>query len=69
MGAKVEEVEAQGAVPFTWLQEYVPPCKPKTKIPKDINERKNPLETPLLPNKISFDDPRLERVLLLKLED
>lgn len=69
MGAEVEEVEIQGEDPITRIPEYVPPHKPKTKIPKDIDESKTPLQTPLLLDEIVFDGLRLTRVLLLKLED
>ena len=54
---------------MTRLPGYVPLCKPKTKVPKDIDESKTPLQTPLLPNEIVFDRLRLALVLLLKLED
>lgn len=38
-------------------------------MPKDINERKVPLQTPLLSDEIIFEGPRLGWVPLLKLED
>lgn len=69
VGVEVEEVEAQGADPITWLPEYVPPRKGNTKVPKDINESKTPLQTPLLPDGIVFEGLRLARVPMLKLED
>jgi len=69
LGAKVEEVEAQGADPITQLSKYVPPCKPKSKVPKDIDESKTPLQTPLLLDEIAFDGSCLARVLVLKLEN
>jgi len=69
MGVKIEEVEAQGVDPITWLPEYVPPRKPKSKIPKDINESKNPMQTPLLPDEITFDGLQLAWVSIFKLED
>ena len=55
--------------PITRLPKYVPSCKPKSKVPKDIDEIKNPLQTPLLPNEITFDGPRLAQVPMLELED
>ena len=55
VGAEVEEVEAQGVDPITWFSEYVPLCKPNSKVPKDIDESKTPLQTPLLPDQIIFD--------------
>lgn len=69
VGAEVDEVEAQGADPITWLPKNVPPRKPNIKIPKDIDESKNPLQTPLLLDKIIFDSSHLARMPLLKLED
>jgi len=69
VGVYLEEVEAQGADPITMLPEYVPSCKGKTKVLKDIDERKTPLQTPLLPDEIVFKGSRLAWVLLLKLED
>ena len=50
------------------MPEYVPLHKPKTKIPKDIDESKTPLETPLLLDEIVFDGSCLAWVSLLKLE-
>lgn len=38
-------------------------------MPKDIDESKTPLQTPLLSDDIVFDRPRLAQVPLLKLED
>lgn len=55
--------------PITRLQEYVPSRKPKTKVQKDIDESKTPLQTPLLPDEIFFNGRCLARVILLKLED
>ena len=49
--------------------ECVPPHKLKSKVPKDIDEIKTPLKTPLLPNEITFDGPHLAPVPILKLED
>jgi len=69
VGIEVEEVGTQGADPITQLLEYVPPCKPKSKVPKDIDESKTPLQTPLLWDEITFDGPRLAQVPILKLED
>lgn len=69
VGVEVEEVETHGADPITRLLEYIPLCNPKTKVSKDIDKSKTPLQTPLLPNEIFFDGLHLARVLLLKLED
>ena len=46
---KEMEVETQGVDPITRLPEYVPPRKGKSKVPKDIDESKSYLQTPLLP--------------------
>ncbi|CAA3018923.1 Hypothetical predicted protein [Olea europaea subsp. europaea] len=69
VGVKVEEVEARGADPIMRFPEHVPTCKPMSKVPKDIDESKTPLQTPLLLEEIVFDDPHLARVPILKLED
>ena len=69
VGVDMEEVEAQGADPITRLPKYVPPCKGKTKVSKDIDESKVPLQTPLLLDEIVFKGPRLGWVPLLKLKD
>lgn len=69
LGIDVEEVEAQRANPITRLLEYIPLHKGKTKAPKDIDESKVPLQTPLLPDEIIFEELHLGRVPLLKLED
>lgn len=69
VGIYVWEVKPHGADPITRLPEYVPSCKGKVKVPKDIDERKTPFQTPLVPHKIIFEGPRLARVSLLKLND
>lgn len=69
MGVNVEEVETYGVYLITQLPEYVPLCKGRTKVSKDIDESKTPLQTPLLPNEIMFEGPRLAWVPLLKLKD
>lgn len=69
VGVEVEEVEVEGYVPITRLLEYVPPCRGKTKVLKDIDESKVTLHTPLLPNEIVFEGPCLGWFPLLKLED
>ena len=55
VGVEIEEVKAQGVDPITWLLEYVPPCKPKPKVSKDIDESKTPLQTPLMLDDIVFN--------------
>lgn len=62
------EVETQGANPITRLPEYVPLCKGKAKVPKDIDESKSSLQTPLLPDNIVFEGPHLGQVPILKFE-
>lgn len=42
------EVDTQGVNPLTRLPAYVPPQKGKAKVPKDIDESKTSLQTPLL---------------------
>jgi len=69
LGVEVEEVEVQGVDPITKLPEYIPLCKGKTKVPKDIDESKVLLQTPLLSDGILFQGPCLGQVPPLKLED
>ena len=57
---EIEEVEAQGADPLTRSPKYVPLHKVKSKVPKDIDESKTHVQTPLLPNEITFDGSHLE---------
>lgn len=51
------------------LLEYVPPQKGKTKIPKDLDAKKSALQTPLLPDGITFEGLLLGRVPTVKFED
>ena len=69
MGVEIEEVEAQGADPITRFPEYVSLYKPKSNVPKDIDESKTPWQTPLLLDEITFDGLRLAWVPILKLRD
>ena len=62
------EVETQGADPLTRLPAYVPPQKGKAKVPKDIDERKSSLQTPLLPDDIIFEGAHVGQVPMLKFE-
>jgi len=59
VGMEIEEVKAKGGDRITLLSEYVPPRKLNSKVPKDIDESKTPLQTPLLLDEITFDGPRL----------
>ena len=51
------------------LPEYVPPCKLKAKVPKDIDESKSSLQTPFLLDDFVFEGPHLGQVTVLKFED
>ena len=53
------EVETQGADLITRLPEYVPSCKGKAKVPKEIDESKSSLQTSLLPDDIFIEGPHL----------
>lgn len=35
---EVQVIEIEGLNPISKLPEYIPPCRCKTKVPKDINE-------------------------------
>jgi len=63
------EVETQGTDPITQLPEYVPPCKGKSKVLKDIDESKSSLKNPLLLDNLVFEGLHLQRVPVLKFED
>jgi len=63
------EEEIEGIEPPTRLPTYVPPCKGQVNVPKDLDERKSSLQTPLLPNDIIFEGAHLGRVLSLEFED
>jgi len=51
------------------LSAYVPLCKGKVKVPKDLDETKSLLQTPILPNGIMFEGTHLGHVPSLKFED
>jgi len=68
LGVEVEEVEVEGSDPITKFPKYIPLCKGKTKVPKDIDERKVTLHTHILSEEIVFEGLFLGRVPLLKLE-
>jgi len=53
------EEETEGADPPTKLLEYVPPWKGKAKVPKDLDESKSSLQTPLLLDDIIFEGVHL----------
>ena len=63
------EKETKGVDPLTRLPAYVPPWKGKAKVPKDIDESKSSLQTPLLPRNIIFEGLHLWRVPSLKFKD
>lgn len=69
VGMEIEDVKIVGSDPITKLLEYIPPHKGKIKVPKDIDESKVTLHTPLLPDQFVFEGLRLVRVPLFKLED
>lgn len=64
-----EDVEVERSDPISKLPEYIPLCRGKTKVSKDIDESKVTLHTPLLLEKIVFEGLHLGHVPLLKLED
>lgn len=69
VGVETEDVEIEGSHPITKLPEYVPPRIGKNKVPKDIDESKVTLHTPLLLDQIVFEGTHLRHVPLVKLED
>ena len=51
------------------LPAYAPPRKWKAKVPKDLNETKSSLQTPLLLDGIMFEGTHLGHVPTMKFED
>ena len=62
------EVDTQPTHSATKLPTYVPSRKGKAKVPKDLDETKSSLQTPLLPYGIMFEGTHLGHVLSLKFE-
>lgn len=65
---EMKATEIEGSNPISKLPKYIPPCRDKRKVPKDINEIKFTMHTPLLSDQIVFEGLCLGRVPLLKLE-
>ena len=65
----VEDIKIEGVDPIPKLPDYIPPHKGKVKVPEDPDTRQFSLNTPLLLENITFEGPRLARILHLKLED
>jgi len=63
------EVDTQPRNSVTKLPAYVPLQKEKAKVPKDLDETKSLLQTPLLPNGIMFEGTHLGQVPSMKFED
>lgn len=53
------EEETKLVHPPTKFPTYIRPHKGKVKVPKDLDERKSPLQTPLLPEDIIFEGMHL----------
>jgi len=66
---ETKDIEIEGLDPISKLPEYIPLHGGKMKVPKNIDESKVTLHTPLLPDQIVFEGPCLGCVPLLKLED
>ena len=61
--------ETKTMYPPTKLAAYIPSWKGKAKVPKDIDESKSSLQTPLLLDNITFEGTHLGWVPSLKFED
>ena len=55
--------------PISKFLEYIPPRKGKVKVPKDLDAGQFLLNTPLLPENLTFEGPHLALISHLKLED
>jgi len=65
---KSMEEETEAAHPLIKFPMYVPPWKGKAKVPKDLDESKNSLQTPLLLDDIIFEGMHLGRVKISSLK-
>lgn len=63
------EEDIQPTCSTTKLPTYVPLWKGKTKVPKGLDETKNSLQTPLLPERILFEGMHLVCMPTMKFED
>lgn len=63
------EEETKPALPPIKLCTYIPPCKGKEKVPKDLDESKSSLQTLLPLDDIIFEGMHLGQVPSLKFED
>ena len=63
------EEETEPTHPPTKLPSYIPLRKGKAKVPKDLDESKSSLQTPILPDDIIFEGTHLGYVPNLKFED
>lgn len=56
---ETKAIEIEGSHQISKMLEYIPPCRGKTKVPKDINESIVTLHRPLLSDQIVFERPCL----------
>lgn len=64
-----KDIDIEGVDPISKILEYIPPRWGKVKVSKDPDEGKFLLNTPLLPDQITFEGPCLACVPHLRLED
>jgi len=64
-----EDIDTEGVDPISKLLDYIPLRKGKLKVPKNPNVGNFLLNTSLLPEKITFEGPRLTQIPHLKWED
>ena len=65
----MEDIDTEEVDPISKLSVYIPLHKGKLKVPKDLDVGKFLLNTPLLPENITFEGSHLARIPHLKLED
>lgn len=65
----VKDIDTEGLDPISKLLDYIPLRKGKLKVPKDPNVGQFLLNTPLLPENLTFEGSRLAWIPHLKLED
>lgn len=64
----IDEVDLEEVQPITWLLRYIPPRKSMTKVPKDLDNTKFMVSTPLLPKSVMVEGPLLAQIPNIKME-
>lgn len=65
----MKDIDVEGVDPISKLSDYIPPCKGKVKVTKDLDVEKFLIRTPLLLEIITFEGTCLAHIPHLKMED